>query len=196
VNVGAFVSFSAVVPAAGRAERFGGGKLTADLRGEPLLDHTLRSLLESGAAAVIVVSGEADLTPATLLHAAGVRVVPNPDPSRGMFSSIQHGLHHAAGEVIVILPADMPFVSPATVRSVADECARRNAPIASSFEGRRGHPLAIPARLRAGLLTAPPTRSLKDALAAMQEEIGSLPVPDPGVLRDVDVRQDLGGPLT
>ena len=35
----------AIVPAAGKAERFGSPKLVADLKGEPLIDHTLASLL-------------------------------------------------------------------------------------------------------------------------------------------------------
>ena len=37
----------AIVPAAGKAERFGSPKLVADLKGEPLIDHTLLSLLDA-----------------------------------------------------------------------------------------------------------------------------------------------------
>src|SRR5437867_12578851 len=47
----------AVVTAAGSAERFGGKKLLAPIDGEPLLDHTIRSLLEGGVTEVIVVVG-------------------------------------------------------------------------------------------------------------------------------------------
>src|SRR5690242_3670734 len=48
-------SRSAVVPGAGRAERFGSQKLLADLDGEPLLNHTLRSLLDAGLQRVVLV---------------------------------------------------------------------------------------------------------------------------------------------
>src|SRR6185436_20444669 len=47
----------AVVTAAGSAERFGGKKLLAQVDGEPLLDRTIRSLLEGGVGEVIVVVG-------------------------------------------------------------------------------------------------------------------------------------------
>ena len=101
----------AVVPAAGRSERFGSMKLLADVGGEPLLNRTLRSLLGAGYAPVIVVvSPSAALEAVTMLRDSRVRVVVNPDPSRGMFSSIQTGLIEADGDVIAILPADMPVV--------------------------------------------------------------------------------------
>ena len=45
----------AIVPAAGKAERFGGGKLIADIDGEPLLNRTLRSLLDGGVDHLVVV---------------------------------------------------------------------------------------------------------------------------------------------
>src|SRR5712692_8704129 len=47
----------AVVTAAGSAERFGGRKLLAPVDGEPLLDRTIRSLLDGGVSEVIVVVG-------------------------------------------------------------------------------------------------------------------------------------------
>ena len=43
----------------------------------------------------------------------------NPDPSRGMFSSIQIGLAAAQGDPSSCFPGDMPFVRPATVAARA-----------------------------------------------------------------------------
>ena len=112
----------AVVTAAGSAERFGGKKLLAPIAGEPLLDHTIRSLLDGGVAEVIVVVGtdarrelERDVN---AMNDPRVRPVENPDPSRGMFSSIQAGVATANGDALVILPGDMPYVKPETVRAV------------------------------------------------------------------------------
>ena len=102
----------AVVTAAGSAERFGGKKLLAPIDGEPLLDHTIRSLLEGGVTEVIVVVGtdarrelERDVN---AMNDSRVRPVENPDPSRGMFSSIQVGVATANGDALVVLPGDMP----------------------------------------------------------------------------------------
>jgi CTP:molybdopterin cytidylyltransferase MocA len=57
--------------------------------------------------------------------------------------------------------------------------------------GRRGHPLVLPGRLREGLLSAAPAGTLKDALGALEVASLEVPVEDPGVLRDVDRREDL-----
>lgn len=185
-------AIAAVVPAAGRSSRFGGMKLLADIAGEPLLNHTLGSLLESGVdPVVVVISQAAPLDAVPLVSHAHVRTVVNRDPSRGMFSSIQCGLSVAKADAIVVLPADMPFVQPATVSLVVRTCVETNRVIVPVFNGRRGHPVGIPGGLRDGLLMMPPDRSLKDALAALGEELLLVDVNDEGVVRDVDVKSDL-----
>ena len=185
-------SIAAVVPAAGRSSRFGGMKLLADVAGEPLVNHTLSSLLESGIdPVVVVVSQEALLDAVPLIGHANIRTVVNRDPSRGMFSSIQCGLSVAKAEAIVVLPADMPFVRPQTVSLVVRTCLETGRVVVPVFNGRRGHPIGIPGGLRDGLLMMPPDRSLKDALAALGEELLLVDVDDEGVVRDVDVQSDL-----
>jgi len=167
-------------------------KLIADVNGEPLLDRTLGSLFDGGASRVVVVlAPEAALAPVTRLRDPRVAIVVNPDPSRGMFSSIQTGLTEAQGSPILLLPADMPFVTSATVRAVAQECARRDDVVVPIFQGRRGHPLGLPIKLRDHLLAQPATGSLRDALRAIGAMTIELPVDDAGILRDVDVRADL-----
>src|ERR1700716_838607 len=112
----------AVVTAAGSAARFGGKKLLTPIDGEPLLDHTIRALLEGGVAEVIVVVGRdaragIERAVKSMLDPR-VRPIENPDPSRGMFSSIQEGVAQAQGDAILVMPGDMPFVTAETVRSV------------------------------------------------------------------------------
>lgn len=183
---------AAVVPAAGRSSRFGGMKLLANVGGEPLVNRTLGSLIETGLDPVVVVlSTETILDTVPLMSHANVRTVVNRDPSRGMFSSIQCGLAIAKAEAIVVLPADMPFVHPATVSLVVRTCLETGRVVVPVFNGRRGHPIGIPGGLRDGLLMMPPDRSLKDALAALGEELLLVAVDDEGVVRDVDVRSDL-----
>jgi molybdenum cofactor cytidylyltransferase len=185
-------SRSAVVPGAGRAERFGSQKLLADLDGEPLLNHTLRSLLDAGLQRVVlVVSRELSLASVSLASDPRVTSVVNPDPSRGMFSSIQTGLALVHSPLIAVLPADMPFVRSESVRKVLDYCDRTAHPVIPLFHGRHGHPLALPGRLREALLAADPNHSLTHALAALGAERDELAIDDPGIVRDVDTRADL-----
>jgi molybdenum cofactor cytidylyltransferase len=60
-----------------------------------------------------------------------------------------------------------------------------------AHEARRGHPIAIPGPLCEALRALPPTTTLKDAIAASGASIDVLEVTDAGVLRDVDVPEDL-----
>jgi molybdenum cofactor cytidylyltransferase len=183
---------AAVVPAAGRSERFGGMKLLADIEGEPLLDRTLASLIDAGAIPVFVVTApDAAFDAVSRFRDSSVHRVLNPDPSRGMFSSIRCGLEAAGTHTILVLPADMPFVRPSTVRDVAAACERADRVVVPVYGTQRGHPVGIPARLIAGLVAADPFLSLKEALAAEREDPLLLPVDDPGVARDVDTREDL-----
>jgi molybdenum cofactor cytidylyltransferase len=184
----------AIVPAAGKAERFGGAKLLARVDGEAMLDRTIGSLLDGGVArVVVVVAPGSDLTLVERLGDHRVQTVVNDDPGRGMFSSIQTGLGVAGGDPVLILPADMPFVSSATVAAVIAACQREQTIVVPTINGERGHPIAFPASLHRPVLLAPVTSSLKDALAETGARRVELPVPDEGILRDVDVPGDLPG---
>jgi molybdenum cofactor cytidylyltransferase len=180
----------AIVPAAGKAERFGGDKLVVDIKGEPLLNWTLWSLLDGGVGKVVVVTAPAaDFSSVKLTTDPRVSLVVNPDPSRGMLSSIQTGLSIVSGDPLLILPADMPFINSSTVTAIATACIRRQRVIVPVHGEQRGHPIAVPAFLRQQILSASPEATLKDALG--HAERIELPVSDPGILRDIDRRADL-----
>ena len=182
----------AVVPAAGSSTRFGTMKLLADVEGAPLLDRTLSSLLDAGVARVVVVTRAGDAFEGVPSMAdPRVAAIVNPDPTRGMFSSIQAGLAAAGGDVVLVLPADMPFVATETVTAVIARAAATGSVVVPVHQTRRGHPIAIPRPLCDALLALEPTTTLKDALAASGQSMVQLDVADGGVLRDVDVPGDL-----
>ncbi len=185
----------AVVTAAGSAERFGGKKLLTLIAGEPLLDHTIRALLEGGVAEVIVVVGsdareELERDVNSMLDPR-VRAVENPDPSRGMFSSIQEGVAQAQGDMTLVMPGDMPFVSPHTVRAVIAAYERKPAIVSPRFRGKRGHPVALPASLRDEIRAADPRATLHDVIHAHTDMRVDVDVDDSGINRDVDRPDDL-----
>ncbi len=183
---------SAVVPAAGAATRFGGDKLVADVQGRALLDWTIGALLDGGVGEVIVVVPPANPW-APKVRAFGdsrVRVVVNPDPARGMFSSITLGLRAVTGAPAAVLPGDMPFVRGNTVRALFEAAVRTGGIVVPRYRGRRGHPIVLSDSARAQILeAADPT--LRDALRRMGDPQIDVDVDDPGVLRDVNVKEDL-----
>lgn len=163
----------AVIPAAGNSSRFGSDKRRALIDGVPMLDRVVNLMNAAGVDDVVIVDS-------------------NPDPDRGMFSTIQIGLAGVdVTSVVLVHPCDMPFTAPETVRVVLAECLRTRQPVCPRFAGKRGHPLAIPAALIPLLLAVDPTTPLNAALQSLGAVRIELDVNDPGAIRDVDVPADL-----
>jgi molybdenum cofactor cytidylyltransferase len=108
-----------------------------------------------------------------------------------MFSSIQTGLAVAGGDIVLVLPADMPFVPASTVAAVAARAALTGSVVIPVYDGRKGHPIAIPRPLCDRLLTLAPATTLKEGLAGFGVATIRLQVAETGILRDVDVPADL-----
>jgi molybdenum cofactor cytidylyltransferase len=91
----------------------------------------------------------------------------------------------------VVLPGDMPFVRPETVRAVLAKYRERPAIVSPRYKGKRGHPVVMPLSLRDEIASTAPTANLHEVIKHHQEERVDLEVDDPGVVRDVDIPADL-----
>jgi molybdenum cofactor cytidylyltransferase len=89
----------------------------------------------------------------------------------------------------------MPYLQQETLTALENACRDAlTAPgamplIAPSFRGQRGHPVAVPARLRAAALALTGDQGLKALFAS--EPVKLLASQDFGVCRDVDRPEDL-----
>lgn len=189
---------TAIVPAAGQGRRFAADgpdappKMLAPIDGVPMIRRTVASLLEGGVdRCVVVVSTDLHDRVRAALQFQAVDLVVNPDPSRGMFSSIQGGLQAAGDEdVCLVLPGDMPFVQPLTIAVLLAEAAERGCPVVPAYDGHPGHPVVCTPSLRQHLLAAPADARLDRVLALV--DLTAVRVVDPGVRRDVDRPADAG----
>ena len=116
-------AITAVVLAAGAASRFGSVKLLAPLGGRPVLQHVLDALHGAGLSDVVVVLGDDAEAIEAAIEWHGERRVSNPDPGRGLSSSVGIGLAAvpAASARALIVLGDQPAISPETVRTVLAE---------------------------------------------------------------------------
>ncbi|MEO6221625.1 MAG: nucleotidyltransferase family protein [Vicinamibacterales bacterium] len=186
-----------LVPAAGRGSRFAASEPGAPLKlltmvdGEAMVRRTVTALLNGGAArCVVVVAGETQAGVRSALTGLPVRLVVNPDPERGMFSSIQCGVARVRSQDrCVLLPGDMPYVRPDTVAKVLAAALGSGQTTCASYDGRRGHPLVFSTILCDRILRAPANAVLSELRS--REECLSVEVLDPGVHRDVDRPGDL-----
>jgi CTP:molybdopterin cytidylyltransferase MocA len=113
----------------------------------------------------------------------------NPDPERGMLSSIQVGLAALGGapalrdDRLLVSPADLPLLAAATVAALLRTAAPLVVP---TYRGRRGHPLLLSGELVAEIEQLDPAVGLRQLLERRRCDVRELPVEDPGVLLDVD----------
>lgn len=113
----------AVVLAAGAGSRFGGRKLEARVAGRPILQHVLDVLAEAGLPdPIVVVAGDG---PHGIDWGAAERVT-NPDPTRGLSSSLKLGWSWAMARVpgpdaVLVALGDQPLLRAEVVRRLASQ---------------------------------------------------------------------------
>ena len=182
---------AAILLAAGRSLRFGtADKLFATIDGEPLLVHAARRLVEMKPARLIAVCSDARSAAASLLTPLGFEIAVNPNPERGLSSSLACGIERAReAEAALICLADMPFVTLRHLQALLARFDPVDAPlVASAREG-----IAMPPALFA--------RSLFDKLAQAEGDRGgrtllrsaSLIEAPASELADIDLPKDLPG---
>lgn len=182
-----------ILLAAGAGTRFGADKLLVALPdgSGPLVVAAARALRASLPDVRAVIRPGAPRL-AELLHDLRVRVIINPAPSRGLGTSIACGVSDAAtADGWLIVPGDMPWLTRDSVETVA-AALRRGAPLAAPVhDGQRGHPVGFASRFGAELRALDRDIGARHLLQRHAAELQSIPVNDPGVLRDVDTPADL-----
>lgn len=198
---------TAVLLAAGASTRFGpGNKLLAEVGGEALVVRVARALLRSMVGAVVVVTPP-DLRPiaaaldASLPDAAHrLSLVANPDPSRGIASSIVTGIRavDAAAAGAMIVPGDMPNLDGAHCdRLLAAFAAAGGDSViyAETAAGQQRNPVVWPRRLFGALAALQGDTGGKPLIAAERalrpDRVVAVTFDDAGIFRDVDRPEDL-----
>jgi molybdenum cofactor guanylyltransferase len=161
-------SLSGILLVGGSSSRFGSPKALADLDGETLAERAWRLLGEACAERIAVGSGEGLPFPALV------------DDGTGPVAAIAAGLRAAAHDVAVVIPVDMPLLTPDSLRLLADAC--RDAAV-----GQQG---PLPCAVRRHTVAAFETgeRRLRSVLAALDTARVTL---DDEILLNVNTPDDL-----
>ena len=181
-----------ILLAAGAAKRFGGGKLLHPLAdGTPLGAASARNLLAALPDVLAVVRpGDEEL--AAVLKHAGCEVTVCAEAIHGMGNSLAHAIAaRRAADGWVIALADMPSLKPATISAVARAIEGGAVLAAPEYDGKRGHPVGVSSRFRDDLLRLDGDAGARDIVAAHLGELTLIGCDDPGVLLDIDRREDL-----
>jgi molybdenum cofactor cytidylyltransferase len=190
-------SFAAVILAAGASTRMGRPKMLLPWGDDSVLGHTLRLWNALPAAQIAVVCSGSDTAAAAELDRLpfpGIGRIVNPDPIRGMFSSIQcaaawtgwkSGLTHWA-----LMLGDQPHLRLATLRALANFAGQN--PDCICQPGRNGHPrhpVWLP-RSQFSQLATSTEADLKAFLQSQPAQVKLIELDDPGLDLDLDYPED------
>jgi molybdenum cofactor cytidylyltransferase len=182
---------AAVLLAAGSSTRMGRNKLLLPLGGQAVVRRAVQAAVDSGVDRVVVVVGhEADRVRAQL-HGLACDVIVNADHERGVGTSLHAGIRAAAdADAVVVLLADMPFVTAGMIRAVVERHRSTGARLVLSHYGDVQAPPTLYARALFDEVLAEPDERCGKRIAkkhAAEAEVVSWPA---SALRDLDVSED------
>lgn len=172
------------VLAAGQSRRFGSDKMIADLDGIPLGLHIAKTVAPMGFGWRFAICSKGA---ALVQHffRLGFETIENASPERGQSHSLHLAVRAAEAieaKALLILLADMPFVSRAHIAAVIAEGG-----LAASTDGDKPMPPALfPRSCWPDLL-----RTIGDSGARLHLANAKLVTAPPHELRDIDVAADL-----
>ncbi len=149
--------FGAIILAAGLSSRMKEFKPLLPVDGRPALEGLIETAKAAGLSDITVVTGHNRELLVPELARLGVAEAYNEDYESGMFSSVQTGLAKArqsGREGYLLMPVDCPLISVSVLRAVMDavpaadtgsDGTGRDAFAVAVYEGKKGHPLYIPA---------------------------------------------------
>ncbi|MCX6136194.1 MAG: nucleotidyltransferase family protein [Ignavibacteriales bacterium] len=180
----------ALILAAGRGRRAGTPKLTMRTDGKSYLRTIGMRLLECGIGPVAVtVAAEFEAWASNEIP--GAIVVVNPDPDRGMMSSIAAAVPAMPRtKGIMMIPVDHPFVAEKSYLALRTEFEKNPHRIVKpSYEGKAGHPVIVPWTLAEKIPANDMEGGLQMFLHRSGVEICIVSVTDQGIV------QNMNGPL-
>jgi len=184
---------AAIILAAGGSTRFGRCKQLLDWEGEPMLAHVADVTLQTELDPVIVVLGcEAAETGAALGHRP-VHTLMNWRWEEGLSTSVQTGLAGVPprAEAALFIQGDQPLITPDLLQSIIDRFEQTEASIVqTAHAGRRGTPVLFARRFFSELSTVTGDEGGRSLIRRYPEDVATVDVSDPQILRDVDTPED------
>jgi molybdenum cofactor cytidylyltransferase len=186
-----------ILLAAGYSKRFGSNKLLQPLpagsphAGMPIALAAARHFIEALPESVAVIRPRAQKL-GKILRDAGCNTLVCKNAADGMGTSLAAGVRATAdADGWIVALADMPFIRPETIRTIAKALAEGAAIAAPSYRGERGHPVGFARSFFDELSALRGDAGARELLKQHPDQVTLCEVDDSGVLRDIDRPSDL-----
>ncbi|MEJ1238903.1 nucleotidyltransferase family protein [Chryseolinea sp. T2] len=183
-----------ILLAAGSSSRMGQSKQLLDVKGVPLLRHSVHTALSAGTSRIVVVLGANEPSHREVIRDLPVDIVVNHYWQSGMGSSIKTALHyiireHAEAKAVLMMVCDQPKVTSKHLHALVNEYFRSGKKIvASSYANAVGVPAVFGRSFFSNMLMLKDDEGARKIIAQFSELSTTLPFPD-GAL-DLDTMDD------
>ncbi len=191
--------YGAIILAAGLSSRMNAFKPMLPVDGRPAVTGLTESLRGAGISDIIIVTGHQRELLQEEISRLRVAECYNENYADGMFTSIQAGFAKATEEFPekrgwFLVPADCPLITIRTFKELmtAMDDAEKSAGsedirfYVPTYEGKKGHPLLVPAEMIPEILAHDGSGGLKAVTDRYPDQMIRVPVPDEEILLDMD----------
>jgi molybdenum cofactor cytidylyltransferase len=182
-------TIAGIILAGGASRRMGTPKALLHFENETFLDRLIRLFAQVCDPVIVVAGHHSEQIRAGLRNPGQAVFVLNPDPERGMLSSLQCGLEvvPASAEGVLFAPVDHPHLKAATFESLVARFEAGHPPVTvPTYAGEHGHPVCIARPLVTELLALPPGAKPSDVIHRYVPQTCYFEVDDPAVVTDID----------
>ncbi|PCJ67110.1 MAG: hypothetical protein COA73_00390 [Candidatus Hydrogenedentota bacterium] len=187
------IGITAIVLAAGDSTRMGSQKLLLPFGGKTVVEHIVDTLLDTRVSSIIVVTGRDGERIGEVLGNRDVSIVPNPDPDRGMLSSVRIGVEKMTtnDNAFMVLLGDQPAIQLDVVEALLQDFEKDKKGICvPNYDGRRGHPILISMEFKDAVLNRYDDSGLRGLLREHSEMVRDVTVREAWILDDMDYPED------
>ena len=182
-------TIAGLILAGGASRRMGTPKALLRYQNETFLDRMIRLFRGVCDPVIVVLGHQSDQIRAGIERGREASFVVNPDPERGMLTSLQCGLEALPDsvEAVMFTPVDHPNMAGATLEKLAAWFQAERAPVTvPTYLGEHGHPVCISRALAGELLKLPANAMASDIIHRYVSQTSYIEVDDPAVTQDVD----------
>lgn len=191
--------FTAVILAAGLSSRMKDFKPLLPVDGRTAIEGLVEAAKGAGIEKIIVVTGHERERLQPVIRRHELIEAYNPDFKDGMFTSVRTGLREAVSQNagsgtcrgVLLMPVDCPLIGISVLRSLMDHAAAgpEDAPADFAvpvYEGKKGHPLFIPAGFVPEITAYDGQDGLKAITDKYWDRMDRVPVNEEGCIMDMD----------
>jgi molybdenum cofactor cytidylyltransferase len=183
----------AIILAAGKSERMGTNKLLLPFHGKPMINKVIDHVQQSEVDHIWIVLGAFRDDMLAAIRDLPVNHCFNADYEQGMFTSVQCGFRNmpSSADAAIVYLGDQPMIPAEVTRKIIRAFGQSDKGILIPvYRGRKGHPVLIAKKYKVIIDTLFAPEGMHTFMEKYREDILEVEVQTPGILRDIDTKQD------